>query len=97
GAVAVRGPRLARVEHADGDPELGEADVALERAERAQLLGVAPAGVVDVEDEPALALRDEAALALDELRFRHRHSRSVIPYRWQGGRSPRRRGAVAHP
>ena len=59
GLPVIHRHRLARPEHADVDPELREVQLALEVAERRAPLGVVPARVAGVEDEPAVRLRDE--------------------------------------
>ena len=61
----------------DVDPELGEVLVALEVAERAAPLDVVPARVAGVDDEPALARRDEPVLGLLQLGLRD-HEPSLV-------------------
>ena len=60
---------LARSKHGEVDAELREVGLALEPADRGAALGVAPPRLARVDDEPALALRDEAVLGRLELRL----------------------------
>src|SRR5207249_11065250 len=64
--------RLARLHHVEVDPDLPESpELPLEVAVGAEL-AVEPGGVLRVEDEPAVPLRDEASvLALDQPDLRH--------------------------
>ena len=64
---------FARPEHERIDAELLELPLAFEIVERnadgAAAVGVTPLGVAHVEDEPSLALRNEAVLGLLESRL----------------------------
>jgi uncharacterized protein YceH (UPF0502 family) len=73
--AVVQAGRLPGLEHRNVDPELREAGLALEARERAEV-AFCPARVARVQDEPALALRDEACVGSLELRLRH-HARSL--------------------
>jgi hypothetical protein len=69
--AVVHAVRLTRVQHLDVDPELRKARVVvtLERHRRAECGVVPPAGLAGVDDEPAVAARNESALGLLQLRF----------------------------
>src|SRR5438034_6704456 len=71
--LVVPARRLARLHHAEVDPELREAHVALESGVCAED-ALEPAAVARVEDEPALALRRKAGAYALERSFRN-HAR----------------------
>jgi hypothetical protein len=62
----VHADRLARLEHADVDSELAKPPLALEVAKEPEVPRVAPAALARVDDEPAVAVGDEAVLRLSE-------------------------------
>src|SRR5204863_8747124 len=89
--------RLAGLEDAERDPELGEEleVAASERAAVTEALAMAPpGGVARVDDEPARAVGLESALGLDQLRFLdHAATLYAGPTRlrgWPTSRSSRR-------
>jgi hypothetical protein len=67
--AVVHAIRLARVEHLDVDPEVGESRIALEDDGGPERVVVPPARVTRVHDEPAVTFRDEPTLRLRKLRF----------------------------
>ncbi len=79
GLPVVHRHRLAGPEHEEVDPELRElVRVALEVAERPARAAVAPLRLTRVDDEPALALRDETAVLVRcERRLRDGHVRTL--------------------
>jgi broad specificity phosphatase PhoE len=84
----VHATQLAGQEQVDVDPEVREARVrALERSAEAELTSVEPACVSNVEDEPALARRDEPGIRLLERASGTMASRLVLPQE----RNPRAR------
>jgi hypothetical protein len=63
--------RLARLENADVDPELLELGLALEDRSRPELLVLEPPCFFRVDDEPAVAFRDETGVGLLQRCFRN--------------------------
>jgi len=77
--AVIHGHRLSGLEHVDVDPELLERALALEVAGRAERPVVAPACLCGVEDEPALAVGDEAEAGRAKPCLANGHRREPIP------------------
>ena len=73
GLPVVHGHRLTWVEHEGVDAELLGSPLVFEIVERdadgAAAVGVAPHGLAQAEDEPAVAFRDETVVGLLQLRL----------------------------